>query len=66
MMTEEEKHLLEHFLFKYREKELLEKEWNESIGTEKFRLLYDWIRDRRITLLEFLDYIKKIKDTDII
>jgi hypothetical protein len=62
-MNHEEWSCLQHILDRYANNQSKEVLLERALYNEKFRLLYEWIQNREISLQEFLRYIKKIQNS---
>ena len=61
-LNDKEARSLEEILLKYTHGESKEELIEKAFYTDKFRLLYDWVYLREISLIEFVTLLKKIKD----
>lgn len=61
-MTPEERSCLCQILITYEFGESKEAQLEKAFYTDKFRLLYEWISNREISLVEFITLLQKIKN----
>ena len=61
-MNPEEWSCLQHILDRYTQNQSKDILLERAFYNEKFRLLYEWIQNREISLQEFLRLIKKIQN----
>ena len=60
-MTTEEQNRLNEILLKYKEGPTKEQQLESALWLDKFRLIYEWVQNREISLLEFRHFLNFLK-----